>query len=118
MGKTRMALQLAQDQQEHTDVHFVALETIVSAEQFAMKLAETLGLETSGQDVFETVQASIGTDAMLLILDNFEHIMDGADYLPDLLANCPNLTLLVTSRERLNLEEEYVFTLEGSGLSR
>ena len=50
---------------------------------------------------------------MLLILDNYEHLLAGVDLLIDLLLACPELRLLVTSRERLNLHQEQVFTLGG-----
>ncbi|CAN5529161.1 hypothetical protein BH24DEI1_BH24DEI1_17000 [soil metagenome] len=47
------------------------------------------------------------------MLDNFEHLMEGAAVASHLLAACPNLDLLVTSRERLNLEEEWLFPIGG-----
>jgi predicted ATPase len=49
---------------------------------------------------------------LLLLLDNFEHLADGIDLLPELLQNCPGLRLLVTSRERLQLSSETVFVLD------
>ena len=50
---------------------------------------------------------------MLLVLDNFEHLTHGSSLLSQLISKCPKLILLVTSRERLNLKEEHIFTLEG-----
>ncbi|MBN1966705.1 MAG: hypothetical protein JW910_18780, partial [Anaerolineae bacterium] len=49
----------------------------------------------------------------LLVLDNFEHLLDGAEHLPDLLAAAPGLKLLVTSREALRLQEEWLRPLTG-----
>ena len=50
---------------------------------------------------------------MLLVLDNLEHLLEGVDLLPDLLHAAPDLMLLVTSRERLNVSEEWLSPLEG-----
>ena len=50
---------------------------------------------------------------MLLVLDNFEHLLDSVDLLADLLAAAPGVKLLVTSRMRLNLREEWLAPLEG-----
>ena len=50
---------------------------------------------------------------MLLILDNFEHLLDGADLIVEILEAAPQLQLLVTSRERLRLREEQVIPLLG-----
>src|SRR5262249_54438152 len=50
---------------------------------------------------------------MLLVLDNFEHLLDNADLVADILAHAPQLSILVTSRERLNLQAEWVFDVGG-----
>jgi predicted ATPase len=52
----------------------------------------------------------------LLILDNYEQLIKGATLTSELLAACPNLKLIVTSRERLNVKEEWVLPLEGLAL--
>jgi predicted ATPase len=53
---------------------------------------------------------------MLLVLDNYEHVMDGAHLPSELVQACPGLRILATSRERLNLEEEWVLPLPGLSL--
>src|SRR5262249_25394883 len=55
----------------------------------------------------------LGDKNTLLVPDNFEHLLDGADVLPQLLAAAPNVRMLVTSRERLNLAEEWVLEVGG-----
>src|SRR5262245_33538357 len=50
---------------------------------------------------------------MLLILDNFEHLLSGADLLLAILERAPHITLLLTSRERLNLQAEWLFDVDG-----
>jgi predicted ATPase/DNA-binding CsgD family transcriptional regulator len=51
--------------------------------------------------------------SLLLVLDNFEHLLDGVDLLLEILENAPDVKLLVTSRERLRLREEWVFDVAG-----
>ncbi|HEX9369856.1 MAG TPA: hypothetical protein VF897_02580, partial [Roseiflexaceae bacterium] len=50
---------------------------------------------------------------MLLVLDNFEHLLDGADLVSAMLAGAPQVTILITSRERLNLQTEWLFDVDG-----
>ncbi len=50
---------------------------------------------------------------VLLVVDNFEHLLEGANLLSDILRHAPGITLLVTSRARLNLQEEWVYELQG-----
>ena len=51
--------------------------------------------------------------SMLLVMDNFEHLVEGADLLVDMLESAPNLKLMITSRQRLNLQGEWIFEVEG-----
>jgi predicted ATPase len=123
MGKTRLALQLAYGQLQEVHfvdgVYFVALDTLTQSEQIPLAIAQTLGLNLQSKDEpLTVVKSAIGNKYMLLVLDNFEQLMDGVLMLSELLESCPNLTLLVTSRERLNLEEEFVLTLQGLPLPK
>jgi predicted ATPase len=118
IGKSRLAIQAAYDQlksQQFKDgVYFVALDALSSAELIPSSIAEALGLELQGQeDTLTQVKRFIGKKHLLLVLDNYEHLMAGAILTSELLQVCPNLKLLVTSRERLNVEEEWVLTLDG-----
>jgi predicted ATPase len=116
MGKTRLALQLASSQLFETNfrdgVYFVALDALSEPEQIPLALAQTLGIKVK-DDPLAAVKTGIGHKCLLLVLDNFEHLMDGALMVSELLENCPVLSIVVTSRERLNLEEEFVLGLEG-----
>ena len=117
-GKTRLALQVAREQTKlatfRDGVYFVALDEVSSAEQLPRKLAEGLGIPLKGTAApLEQVARDIGTRCLLMVLDNFEQVVDGALHLPELLRACPNLKLLVTSRVRLSLEEEQVFPVSG-----
>jgi predicted ATPase len=118
MGKTRLALQLAHGQRQESHfadgIYFVALDVLEDPAQIPLVIAQTLGLNLQSKDEPSTVvKSAIGTKHMLLVFDNFEQLMGGVLLVSELLESCPNLTLLITSRERLNLEEEFVLYLQG-----
>ncbi len=118
VGKTRLALQLAFEQQKlgafEDGVYFVALESLTDASLIASTLLSHLSLSQQGKtEPIEQLADFFADKSVLFVLDNFEHLTTGAMVLSLLLSNCPNLKLLVTSRETLKLEEEHVFALEG-----
>jgi predicted ATPase/DNA-binding SARP family transcriptional activator len=116
VGKTRTALQVAKEllNRYQDGVHFVSLESSTSANAIPLAITETLAVPLQGQD--EPLQRVIGflkAKNLLLVLDNFEHLVEGAIVVSNLIRACPQLDILVTSRERLNLDEEHVLSLEG-----
>jgi predicted ATPase/Tfp pilus assembly protein PilF len=118
VGKTRLALQLAHEQQTleafKDGIYFVPLDALNDASLIAPSLLSHLGLTQQGKtEPFTQLTEFIAEKTMLLVLDNFEHLSEGSSLLSQLLSKCPNLKLLVTSREKLRLEEEYMFALEG-----
>jgi predicted ATPase len=117
VGKTRLALQLALEQQKlgaFEGVYFVSLESLGSPDLILPTILSTLGLtqQSKTQPLSQLIDFIAGR-SVLLVLDNLEHLVENVNMLSDLLQQCPNLKLLVTSRERLNLEEEHLFPLEG-----
>jgi predicted ATPase len=117
VGKTRLALQLAHEQQKlgtFEQVYFVSLESLSSAELILPTVLSALGL-TPQRDTEPLVQLAefIAEHSILLVLDNLEHLIDNVQVLANLIQHCPSLKVLVTSRERLGLEEEHLFPLEG-----
>ena len=118
IGKSRLAMQAAFEQLKQGNfkdgVFFVPLDALSSADLIPSSIAEAVGLELQGQeDTLKQVERFIGKKRMLLVLDNFEHLMEGAVLPSDLLQACPSLKLVVTSREVLKLAEEWVKSLEG-----
>jgi predicted ATPase len=118
VGKTRLALQLALEQQTlntfSDGIYFIPLESLSEVSFLPSSLLNHLGLSQQGNtDPTEQLINVLATKHCLLVLDNFEHLTAGAVVLSLLLSNCPNLKILVTSRETLRLEEEHVFALEG-----
>jgi DNA-binding SARP family transcriptional activator/predicted ATPase len=117
IGKSRLAQQVAAQQigAFADGVYFVSLTQAPSIESIPAAIAETIGLAfiASQKNPAEQLFKVIGSKQLLLVLDNFEHLTEGAGLLLDLLRRSPNVVLLVTSRERLNLQAEDLFELHG-----
>lgn len=118
IGKTRLALQSAHlniDRFSH-GACFVPLAPLASAEFIIPALANALAVPvTDRAKLSQQIHTYLANKRMLLVMDNFEHLVDGAAQLEDLLQHAPDIKILVTSRERLNLEDEWA--IEVSGLS-
>ena len=121
VGKSSLAIALAWSARKksfsNNGLHFVALEALpVSAKYDALVsiIIQTMGLSfPEGQFQQENLIEYIADKHILLVLDNFEHLKQQALLVDTLLKNCPNLKVLITSREVLGLDEEYVFELQG-----
>jgi predicted ATPase/class 3 adenylate cyclase/DNA-binding CsgD family transcriptional regulator len=113
-GKTRLGVQVAA---ELTDsfadgVFFVNLAPVNDTALVVPTIAETLGMrETGGQPLRERLKGELQQKQMLLLLDNFEQVVSAAVQVVDLLAACPKLKVLVTSREALHVRAEQEFTV-------
>ncbi len=118
VGKTRLAIQAAYGEVYRGrftgGVYFVALDALSNPSLVPTEIAGVLGfsLPGSGEPLVELTQALVGRH-LLLLLDNYEHLIAGVRALTALLQACPMIKLLVTSRERLNLEGEQLFQAEG-----
>ena len=111
-GKTRLALRVGEALQEEFahGVVFVSLAALTDPALVAATMARVLEVETRGSDPVETALAAYLEDKhLLLILDNFEQVRAAAPVVAGLLATCPRLTILVTSRAVLHLYEEHDF---------
>jgi predicted ATPase len=116
IGKTRLALQaVAQLSASFSDgACFVPLQPTSSVEFLVPAIAEALGLPCCGPEGPRVELLNFLTDRqILLLLDNFEHLLEGAELLPDILKAARRVKLIVTSREFLNLQEEWIFPVEG-----
>jgi predicted ATPase/DNA-binding CsgD family transcriptional regulator len=113
VGKTRLALAVAEEVAgEYPDgVRFVDLVSTTDPGMVAAAVAGALGLgEQPGGGMEESVVAALTTSSALLVLDNCEQVRDGvAPFLERLLATCPRLTVLATSRARLMVPFERVY---------
>lgn len=116
IGKTRLALQAAADIRAgyRDGAVFVPLAPVSAAEYLVPALADALHFKATRQgDPQSQLWSYLRRKHMLLVLDNFEHLLDGADLIGDLLSFAPQVNVLVTSRERLNLREEWLYEIHG-----
>ncbi len=113
VGKTRLALTVAADTAgEFGDgVWFVDLVPIIDPAMVGAAVAAALGIgEQQGRGLDKSVVAALADRHALLVLDNCEHLHDGvAPFVERLLAGCPRLTVLATSRARLLVPFERVY---------
>jgi predicted ATPase len=107
-GKTRLALRVAAEMEEQfpDDVYFVQLANLTSADQMASALVKAVDARESAGGALEALKDFLRDKRTLLLLDNFEQVVDAAPILAELLTTCPRLTLLVTSRRALRLRGE------------
>ena len=112
VGKTRLALEVAgRSRNAFADgVAFVPLAPLRDAALFPSALAQTLGIkEVAGEAPQQTLERHLRDRRMLLVLDNFEHLLAAAPMVSALVGACPRLTVLVTSRAPLRLGGEHQF---------
>ena len=93
---------------------FVPLDDLASAEELGGRIAHELDIALKGaSEPMDQVAAALAERHLLLVLDNFEQLVDGARRLETLLGACPRLKLIVTSRVRLALANEWLLPLDG-----
>jgi len=121
IGKTRLALAVAAEQAGRFagGVWYADLVPVTDGAMAAPALAAALGLgEQPGRSAEETVLAWFGDREALLVLDNCEHLVEGVVVLVErMLAACPGVTVLATSRARLLVPYERVFSVPGMTVS-
>ena len=128
MGKTRLAQEVGQRNQIYfaDGVYFVPLAPLTHATELAPAIAAALNLPRQGSEPHQLLRERLQSKQILLILDNFEHLLPTAlaqatgkadpaalDLVRELLQQSPHLQILTTSRERLNLQGERLYTVEG-----
>lgn len=111
-GKTRLSIELGRRLEAAFDdgAFFVPLATIHDPELIPSKILEVMGLETAaGVDPTTHLQRYFAERKILLILDNFEHLLDGASEVASLLGAAPGLKVVATSRTPLRIAGEHEF---------
>jgi predicted ATPase len=115
IGKTRLALQVASGLADRFPggVHFVPLSSVTDPGLIAATVVQALGIrESGGQSPLEILKENFQESMqapMLLVLDNFEHLVQAAPTVAELLAMGPNLKIVVTSRAALHIYGEHEF---------
>jgi predicted ATPase/class 3 adenylate cyclase/DNA-binding CsgD family transcriptional regulator len=115
IGKTRLGLQVAADFVDSfaDGVFFVDLASISDPELVMPAIAQILGISAmAGWSWLKRLEEMLWQRQMLLLLDNFEQVVSAAVQVADLLAACPQLKVLVTSREVLHVKAEHEFVVQ------
>jgi non-specific serine/threonine protein kinase len=110
MGKTRLALYAAaaQTRRFQGGVHFVSLAPVTDPALVPQSVAQTLGLRDAGAGTHgERLIGHLREQRVLLVLDNFEHLLEAAPFVAELLANCHRVAVLATSRAPLGIRGEH-----------
>ncbi len=138
MGKTRLALAFAEMQVQSCSttrkgclypdgIYFVPLASLDEPGQIIRTISKALNVPMDSSQSSEVLDHTSQTDStpkesllaflenkqILIVLDNFEHLVDGAELVSSLLTASPDLQIIVTSRERLHIREEQVYPIQG-----
>jgi len=119
-GKTRLAVQVAREILSHYEdgVYFIPLAPIALAENILWAIAEHIGLQLHVRsEPLEQLLNYFRQKTVLVILDNFEHLLEGGSLVTSLIRAAPDVRILVTSRERLNVYGETTYAIGGLSLS-
>ena len=115
IGKTRLSIESAHETITNFNdgIFFVPLAPLDDPSLVSAAILQTLGyVETKNLSALEQIVDGIGAKQMLLVLDNFEHLMDGAAPLVSrLLSACSKLKIMVTSRESLRISGEWLYSV-------
>ena len=115
-GKTRLSLQVAADAADDFPggVWFVALDAVRDPTLVVPTIARTLGIaENATRTSMDLLADEIGTQRVLLVLDNFEQVTDAGTDVAELLRRCPDLKALVTTRITLRVSGEQEYPVPG-----
>lgn len=115
MGKTRLSIEVAKSQIENyrDGVYFVPLAPLSSADDIVTTISENIGLVLHSDNTIAQLVDFLKERTILLILDNFEHLLEGVSLVTDVIESSTQVKVVVTSRERLNISGEHVYYLSG-----
>ena len=117
VGKTRLAIQTAAElgEQFADGSYFASLAPLASSQHIVPTIAEAIGITfyQDNEGSREQLLSFLRDRQALLVLDNFEHLVDGAGLVSDMLLAAPDLKILVTSRETLRLSGEWTLEIAG-----
>ena len=119
IGKTRLALETARYELTNfrQGVYFVSLASVDSPDFLVQTLATTLNISfQNAKAPEEELLNTLRDRELLLVLDNFEQLLDAAEFVSRILSQTSELKILTTSRERLNLQEEWLYPVGSMAL--
>ncbi len=115
VGKTRLCLEVARrvSVPGRRSPAFVDLSRVTQSDAIGLAVLEAFGISPDSSSApLDRLTAVVRAEPYLLVLDNFEHVLQGAQIVSDLLGAVPDLAIIVTSRVRLNLRGEHVVLVE------
>ncbi len=116
IGKTRLAIQVASEKYmafEH-GTFFAALAALSSPDYILSTIADAISFRFQGSaDIKTQLMDYLRDKEMLIIMDNVESVIEGREIMADIVMECPEVRLICTSRERLNLHGETITTISG-----
>lgn len=116
VGKTRLAIAAAREQQETfpDGVCFVSLVGVNSPDYIVQTMLKALELTASPQgNLIAQLIGYLQDKELMLVLDNFEHLLEGAGILTEILEKAPQVIVMITSRQRLSMQAEWLFEVNG-----
>ena len=116
IGKTRLALEVARwkTAQMPGQVCFAAFDAVASLSGLVQSVASAIGFRFHGSlDPGRQLFVGLRNRRLILVMDNLEHLPEAGQFINELLSSAPRLKILATSRERLNLSAETVYSLRG-----
>ncbi len=118
MGKTRLSIQvgkqIASRLPSYSGIYFISLAEVDSPELVISALVNCLGIPLKGAiSAKAQLMSYLQNKRILLVMDNFEHLVNGADLLIEILSHAPNVKMLISSREPLNIRAEWRLILDG-----
>lgn len=127
VGKSRLAGQLAHDLADHFEhgALWISLAAVLQIDAIPVLIAEAMGAHLRGAALLTTqVRTLLSDRALLLVLDNFEHLLEveladrAIELVNEILLHAPTVRMLITSRERLRLPAEHIFSVDGLAAPR
>jgi predicted ATPase/uncharacterized protein HemY/DNA-binding XRE family transcriptional regulator len=112
IGKTRLALEVATQVREHFQdgVYFVSLDALHDPSLVISSIADVLGVHGNVEiPLVQQVKMFLRKKHLLLLLDNFEHVVNASPVVEEILQSCPYVKVMATSRELLGLQAEREF---------
>jgi len=120
IGKTRLALRAASELRDEFEngVFFVSLAPISSGKHIVQAVAEAIGFPLSTEETpINQLLSHLRRRQLLLVMDNFEHLLDDVDVVAKILQAAPRVKVLATSREKMMLQGEIALFITGMGFS-
>ncbi len=116
MGKTRLSLEVGRAALANfaDGVYFIPLAAVTDIDQIPAEIAESVGTGfIQGSEPRQHLLDFLQNKELLLVMDNYEHLLDGVEFISEILRGTSNVKVLATSRQKLGLSSEQIYRLEG-----